>query len=160
MPYAKEDNYFSFIPGSNEYGTTMRVETKPKGNDFFGVMPDFARLLADKGHNIIIDEVLLSDEVLKKYARHLINHTVYYIGVFCDLVRMQEREVLRRDRCLGLSNDQVNRVHLGLRTHYDVKVDTTTLSPFQISTQILTYINSTSNPQAFKDILKAGNKNR
>lgn len=48
-------------------------------------------------------------EALKACAQHLKGHTVYYIGVFCDLAAMQEREVLRRDRCIGLSNDQMHK---------------------------------------------------
>lgn len=132
-----------------------RVETKPKGTALFGTMPDLAKLLADREHNLIIDEVLFNDEALKKYAQSLRNHTVYYVGVFCDLDRMQEREILRRDRHLGLSNDQINRVHMDLKSHYDFKVDTTSISPFKSAEAILAYVESTADPQSFNAILRA-----
>jgi chloramphenicol 3-O phosphotransferase len=152
MPYMKENNYLSFVPGNKEHENTMHVKTKPKGSDFFSVMLDFANLLADKGQNLIIDEVLFDDDALKNYTQSLSNHTVYYIGVFCDLARMQEREILRRDRHLGLSNDQIKRVHFSLRARYDFKVNTTNISPFEAAKQILTYIETTVSPQAFKNI--------
>ncbi|ETZ06935.1 chloramphenicol phosphotransferase-like protein [Holospora obtusa F1] len=68
-------------------------------------------MLAASENNLIIDEVIFDEEALKAYVHHLKTHTVYYIGVFCDLAVMQERKILRRDRCIDLSNDQIDRVH-------------------------------------------------
>jgi len=48
---------------------------------------------------------------------------------------MQGREVLRRDRCIGLSNDQINRVHQGVLNTYDFKVDTMIIYLFEAATQ-------------------------
>jgi chloramphenicol 3-O phosphotransferase len=42
----KEAGYFSFVPGKNDRGCTMRVQIDHKGDQLFGVMPDFANLLA------------------------------------------------------------------------------------------------------------------
>jgi hypothetical protein len=103
-------------------------------------MPQLAEMLATGGNNLIIDEVLFDEEALKAYAKHLKDHTVYYIGVFCDLEVMQEREVLRRDRCIGLSNDQIDRLHQGALNSYDFKVDTTTISPFEAARLILKFV--------------------
>jgi len=132
----KEDaGYFHFIPGENERGPTMHAASGPKGEQLFGIMPDFANLLANKGNNIIIDEVLLDDTQLKSYIQALENHTVYFIGVFCNLEVMQIRERSRGDRAIGLSNDQIDRVHTGLR-EYDLKVDTTQTSTVEVAKQI------------------------
>jgi chloramphenicol 3-O phosphotransferase len=148
-----EARYFSFVPGKNDRGPTMRVETGPKGDQLFGIMPDFANLLANRGNNLIIDEVLFDDVYLKSYINALHNHVVYFVGVFCDLAVMQEREFLRRDRAIGLSNDQIDRVHIGLR-EYDLIVDTSTASPFKVATQILTFVESASAPQGFINMHK------
>lgn len=154
MPFGKQESYLKFIQGENECGMKVRVETQPKGSDLFNAMPDFAKLLSDKGHNIIIDEVLLEDKQLQQYAQKLSGHAVYLVGVFCDLQVMQEREILRRDRCIGLSNDQFDRVHLGLRANYDLKVDTTNTSSFEVARQILAYVESNTSPKGFKKILE------
>lgn len=145
----KEDaGYFSFIPGKNDRGPTMRVETGPKSDQLFGIMPDFANLLANKGNNLIIDEVVFEDAQLKSYIQSLQNHTVYFIGVFCDLKVMQERERSRGDRAIGLSNDQIDRVHMGIR-EYDLNVDTSNTPPIEIAKQILNFIEHTAAPQGF-----------
>ncbi|MES2215157.1 MAG: hypothetical protein V4485_03955 [Pseudomonadota bacterium] len=151
MPRAKQDEYLKFIPRMNQYGPEMHVEVKPKGADLFCVMPDFANLLANKGHNLIIDEVLFEDSKLQHYAEKLRDHTTYFIGVFCDLAAMQEREILRQNRHIGLSSNQFDRVHTGIRSNYDLKVDTTRASSFEVAKQILAYVSS-KNPIALKKI--------
>jgi len=145
--------YFSFIPGKNDRGPMMRVETGPKGDQLFGLMPDFENLLATRGNNLIIDEVLFGDIYLKSYIKTLQNHIVYFVGVFCELPVMQEREILRRDRSIGLSNDQVDRIHKGLR-QYDLIVDTTNASPFEVSKQILAFLDEHPAPQGFLTMRK------
>ena len=85
----------------------------PEGKKWFSVIPQFAEM-ATRGNNLIIDESLLDQESLKAYAHQLKAHTAYYIGIFCDLAVIQVREKLRGDRCIGLSNDQMDRVHKGI----------------------------------------------
>ncbi|MES2215581.1 MAG: hypothetical protein V4485_06215 [Pseudomonadota bacterium] len=154
MPFGKQASYLKFIQSENERGPLVRVETQPKGADLFSAMPDFAKLLAGNGHNLIIDEVLFADVQLQQYARKLRDYTVYFVGVFCDLPAMQEREILRRDRMMGLSNDQFDRVHAGLRLNYDLKVDTTRTASFEVARQILDYVASNPNPKGFKKVLE------
>lgn len=61
---------------------------------------------------------------------------------------MQEREFLRRDRALGLSNDQIDRVHKGTR-EYDLTVDTSNSSIFDVSREIIDFVYANKNPQGF-----------
>lgn len=148
----KEDaGYFHFVPGENEHGPTMSVEAGPKGNLLFGLMPEFARLLADKGNNVIIDEVLFDDTHLKRYIKELVSHTVYFVGVMCDISVMQEREFLRRDRAIGLSNDQVTRVHQGMRK-YDLVIDTSLGNVFDRAKEIIDFININAKPEGFNSM--------
>lgn len=153
MPHDQEkfENFLKFIPGKNEFGPTMKVETKPSGDNLFKLMPDLVRLFVDNGHNIIIDEVLFNDDHLRAYVEKLSSCRVYFIGVFCDLSVMQEREILRRDRAIGLSNAQMDVVHHGHR-NYDLKVDTSKSSPFEVARRILDFINHTPFPSSFSSI--------
>ncbi len=154
LPASMRELYCKLISGQNDRGPTMRVESGPNANKIFGLMPRFAKLLADEGHNLIIDEVLFDEKQLTDYMTNLSNHTVYYIGVFCDLNIMQEREILRRDRCIGLSNDQVDRVHQDGLGFYDFKVDTTHCSAFQAARDILDFVESNSDSRVFKRMEK------
>ena len=61
---------------------------------------------------------------------------------------MQEREYLRRDRALGLSNDQFDRVHTGM-LEYDLTVDTSNTSVFGVAKEIITFIANNPNPNGF-----------
>jgi chloramphenicol 3-O phosphotransferase len=153
LPQNKRESYFKFIPNRNDRGPTMRVDLGPKAEKLFGVMPSFAKMLANEGNSLIIDEVLFHGSSLKSYATNLSGHTVYYIGVLCDLDVMQEREILRGNRCIGLSNDQIDRVHQGDLGSYDFKVDTTHLSSFEAARQILEFINNNPTPARFQEIV-------
>ncbi|OHE73375.1 MAG: hypothetical protein A2007_01760 [Verrucomicrobia bacterium GWC2_42_7] len=152
IPFGKQEPYLKFIPSQNERGPTMHVDAGLEAKKLFGAMPRFAEMLATEGNNLIIDEVLFDEASLKAYAENLKHHTVYYIGIFCDLKVMQEREVLRRDRCIGLSNDQEGRVHQGTLNLYDIKVDTTSISPFEAARLILKFINDNPVPKAFQKL--------
>ncbi|HJD64249.1 MAG TPA: chloramphenicol phosphotransferase CPT family protein [Rickettsia endosymbiont of Sericostoma sp.] len=153
MPCSYNDKvsteYFTFVSGTNDRGATMRVESGEKGEQLFGVMPDFANLLASRGNNIIIDEVLLDDSGLKSYIKTLSSYIVYFVGVFCDLSVMQEREILRCDRAIGLSNDQIDRVHASSLREYDLTVDTTSKTAFANAKQILEFVDNNPAPQGF-----------
>lgn len=147
----KDAEYFSFVPGENNRGPLMSVESKHTGDKLFGVMADVALLLANQSNNLIIDEVLLGDEHLKSYVDKLAEHTTYFIGIKCDLAIMQEREFLRRDRAIGLSNDQFDRVHSGMR-EYDLTVDTSNLSAFDAAREIIDFITGSSSPKGFNNM--------
>ena len=152
IPFGRQETYFKFIPGQNDRGPTMHVDTGLNAQKLFGIMPRFAEMLASSENNLIIDEVLFHEDSLKSYAENLKHHTVYYIGIFCDLKVMQEREILRRDRSIGLANDQIGRVHQDTLNSYDFKVDTTNISPFEAARQILTFIDNNPAPQTFQNI--------
>ena len=154
LPPDKQDRYFTFTPGQNHLGPTMRVDTGPLGFQYFGMMPKVADMIASQGNNLIIDEVLLDDGTLQAYKTALTAHKVYYIGVFCDLKVMQERERQRADRCIGLSNDQFDRVHQGVLNSYDFKVDTTAISPFEAARRILKFVDDTPAPEAFQTLIQ------
>jgi chloramphenicol 3-O phosphotransferase len=152
IPPGRQAPYLNFVPDQNKRGPCVHVQSGPEGAKLFPAMPQFAELLALRGNNLIIDEVLFDEEALKAYAHHLKSFKVYYIGVFCDLNVMQEREILRQDRCIGLSNDQIDRVHKGALNTYDFTVDTTRISPFQAARLILKFADDTPAPQAFRSL--------
>ncbi|MFN7709927.1 MAG: phosphotransferase-like protein [Holosporales bacterium] len=77
IPFGRQEPYLKFTPGQNERGPTMHVESASEGGKLFSVMPQFAEMLADRGNNLIIDEVLFDEEALKAYTKHLKDHTVY-----------------------------------------------------------------------------------
>jgi chloramphenicol 3-O phosphotransferase len=138
--YAKEG--FNFIPYESEGKPAIKVESGEIGKRLATTIPKVAKIMADRGFNLIIDEILFGDELLKSYIELLKEHKMYFIAVKCTLESMEEREILRGDRAIGLSRDQINKVHKGFRP-YDLEVDTTHSSSFSCAKKILDFINKT-----------------
>ena len=144
---------FQFVMTQDKEGPITKVVEGPFGKAVAQTLPKIIRVLGDCGHDVIVDEVLLDKKNLQDYVAALCEHTVYFIGVFCDLPTMLEREILRGNRALGLARDQLNRVHVP-EGQYDMTLDTTHLSPFDGAQKILHFISKTPNPQAFKNFQK------
>lgn len=66
---------------------------------------------------------------------------------------MQEREIIRRDRWIGLANGQFDRAHKTNLIHYDLQINTTNILPFVAARQILQFVTSNPHPTNFKKIL-------
>ena len=135
--FAKEG--FDFAPYESYGKPAISVETGELGKKLVNSIPSIAKTMADNGLNLIIDEILFGDEQLKAYLECLKEHKLYFIGVKCSLGVMEERELLRGDRAIGLSRDQYNKVHKGYRP-YDLEVDTTNNASFTCAWQILDFI--------------------
>ena len=132
--------YFTYIAGSNKHGVTLHIDSSACAKKLFCLMPFFAKMLADTGHNVIIDEVLFDEDSLLSYRQQLSGHDLYYIGILCDLDVLQEREMARGDREVGMANDQYARVHHGILGHYDFAIDTTYVASIEAAKRILDFI--------------------
>jgi chloramphenicol 3-O phosphotransferase len=135
----KAEEGIKFLPGEVEGKAIIQVEAGEFGKKVIQIMPRVVKIIADSGLNIVIDEVLFGDGLIKAYLEELSEHKVYFIGVKCSLEVMEEREFSRGDRAIGLSRDQVNKVHQGFRPYY-LEVDTTHNSSFACAKEILKYI--------------------
>ncbi|MBA3814478.1 MAG: hypothetical protein H0X26_08365 [Alphaproteobacteria bacterium] len=149
----KANEGFQFVADQDEHGPIMCIHSGPLGEAIVKSIPKVVKTLADDGLNIIVDEVLFEDTCLKYYVRALSNHTVYFIGILCDLNAMEEREILRGDRALGLARAQVARVH-GPTRSYDLTVDSTHISAFDNARNILEFVSQNGNPQGFDKLRK------
>lgn len=144
----KADQGYHFVAVQDEEGPLLRVESGPVGKAVTHSMPKVAQTLAKDGHHLIIDEVLFSDDELENYVKAFEGHTVYFIGVMCDLATMQEREILRSDRALGMAREQFSHVHSRARP-YDLTVDTAVFSSMACARKILELICMVPEPRAF-----------
>lgn len=82
---------FHFIPEQDEEGPIMRIESGPFGRAIMKSCPKVIKTLAGGGHHLIVDEVLFTEEELENYVQALTGHTVYFVGVMCDLKTLQDR---------------------------------------------------------------------
>lgn len=143
-----EVGYFKYTSDKNERGNAIKIQCSEKGNKMFNMLPKFAKQIADLGENIIIDEVLIGKSQKDIYFETLQPHKIYFVGVYCDLDVMQSREILRGNRCVGLSNAQFDVVHKDYERIYDLKVDTTNTPTDKLAKKILDFV--TNNQEELK----------
>jgi chloramphenicol 3-O-phosphotransferase len=74
-----------------------------------------------------------------------------------DLQTLQERELLREDRAIGLGRDQYMHVH-DRQFPYDLMINTTRNSAFLCAQEIIDFVKATPKPKVFKQALKAVKK--
>lgn len=143
---AKAEEGVNFIPEKNTQEPLTHIEAGLWGKKVFDCLGLIAKVFARQGHNVILDDVMLGEDNLKSYQVALQGIPVYFVGVFCDLPALQEREILRANRTLGLAKGHAHKVHPDIH-HYDIRVDTTSESSFALADNILHFIATHPNPE-------------
>ncbi|MEM6947244.1 MAG: AAA family ATPase [Pseudomonadota bacterium] len=82
-----------------------------------------AAAIAASGVDLILDEVILSPDLLEAWRGCLAGVDTFWVGVHCDLEELERREIARGDRVPGQARGQFALVHEDL--DYDFEVDTT-----------------------------------
>lgn len=130
-----------FVPGIDKNGySIMKVEVGDYGKKVSESARKFSKYLTDDGHNIILDEVIWDQELLNHYLSLFKNHSFCYVIVKCDLERIEEREIIRGDRSIGLAREQLPKIKN--LTNYragDLTIDTTYSNPFESARLILNF---------------------
>lgn len=104
----------------------ITLEIGAAGHDLLKAMRLSVAAMAGAGNNLIVDDVIL-DGGLNKYDTLLAGLRFYKIGIFAPLSVLEDREIKRGDRAIGLARWQSSRVHVGAR--YDLEIDTSLAGP-------------------------------
>ena len=91
--------------------------------------------LVQTGHNVIVDIVLPTEHIQKKFVKVLAKCNLFTIGVHCTLGELDKRERQRKKRLIGLARRQFSRVHTHIK--YDLEVDTVNNTPLQCAQKII-----------------------
>lgn len=147
-----QKNWFFHKYSSDENKPSIIAADGPGAQELYRDVIDSIALLSKKGRNIIIDEVLMTQEAFKHYAKNLKEWAiVYLISVQCDLFEAEKREKQRGDRWLGQSRgflSAYNNVPF-----YDFIIDTTNINPTVNAGSILEFVSNNPAPKAFKKSL-------
>ncbi len=108
------------------------------------------RALALAGNNVIAEGGFLKREWLWEQAQALDSIEALYVGVFCPLDVIEQRELARGDRKPGYSRSQYDVVHR--HGPYDVEVDTSVFDPEQVAQAIQAALAAPPHPSAFERI--------
>lgn len=120
----------SLDDGSQSYEIKMGPYAQKMQETFVEVI----RVLAQQGHNVIIDDVLYPGELMKERQAALKDLTVLYVGVIAPIEELERREIARGDRLVGTARLQHEQIHRGV--DYDLMIDTFALSTEEAVRQI------------------------
>ena len=139
---------FEFYHDADARGPVVRIRSGPVGRKLAESFARVVALLAADGHDLVVDYVILDTQDLVPYLRELRPFPVCFVGVRCDLGALEARELARGDRLPNLARPQQSAVHDGPR-HYDLAVDTTTRSPFDVARAIVEFVLQHPRPAGF-----------
>ena len=94
--------------------------------------------LAAASVNVIVDDVIYDERVLRSAADALAELSVLFVGVFCPLHVAEERERTRGDRATGGARVFHGLVHplVHAQGRYDLEVDTSTGDPAECAQRV------------------------
>jgi len=91
-----------------------------------GIMHETIALFSNKGHNVIVDDVVLDlpdkNDWLYEYVTIFENYPVLFVRVVCPIEVLERREIIRGDRNIGQSKWQLDHMHFDIT--YDLSVNT------------------------------------
>lgn len=137
-----------FVEVQTQDGPVVEIHSGPYAKRLFAGMIGAIGALARARNDIILDEVLFGDDMLKEYVHELRGQTVYFVAIHCPLEIVEQRERERGDRFLNSAKAQFPLVH-GPTRHYDLQLDSSLSSPQQLADHIKTSIANTPDPQGF-----------
>lgn len=95
-----------------------------------------AAAFARGGDDVVIDEMLLTPDLLPVWRRALEGLDVLWVGVMCPLPVVEEREAARPRGVKGLGRGHLRTVH-DHGAGYDMTVDTSTGTPAELARAVL-----------------------
>jgi chloramphenicol 3-O phosphotransferase len=144
VPYIhlQVDMVLGAIPWSNTAVSDNLDECFQTGiNNFHRALP----ILITPPFFGIVDTVILREEKYMECLACMGDLRYITVGVHCPVEVVTRRELDRGDRKIGLAASQFERVHSNRM--YNIKVDTSTMTPEQAAEMILNHIKRIAEPQ-------------
>lgn len=126
----------------------LATEAGQVGHRLIAGMHQSIAALSKAGNHVVADHVLVEPEWLRECGELFSELPAYFIGVYCPLEVLEQRERARKDRTWGQARAQFDLVHAhGL---YDLEVDTSVYSALDCAWQIKERLEDRYPPEAFK----------
>jgi chloramphenicol 3-O phosphotransferase len=145
------EGYFFLRTVDDNNNPIVHVKKGPFGEQISTTIPQVIKCFADCGNDVAVDTIFTDDVELYKYVYALRDHTVYFVGIVCELQELEKREKQRGNRSLGLARGQIDSIHT-YKDYYDLIIDSTHCDAATCAQNILNFINSTPVPVGFKKL--------
>jgi chloramphenicol 3-O phosphotransferase len=106
------------------------------------------RVCVAEGLGVVVDDAILSRELLDDWLTALSNVDLFFVGVHCAAEELTLRELARRDRAIGVAVAAMKRVHA--HAIYDLEIDSTATPSSSLAAQIITALETRCGPSAFE----------
>ena len=106
------------------------------------------RACVEEGLGVVVDDAILTRELLDDFVTALAGIDVFFVGVHCAPEELLLRERARRDRPPGGAMVGIERVHA--HAVYDLEIDSTATSSSALAAQIIAALETRSGPSAFE----------
>ena len=108
------------------------------------------RACVAEGLRVVVDEVILTRDLLDDWVETLKGVDVFFVGVRCDPAELVLRENARRDRTRGTALAQVDKVHR--YGPYDLEIDSTSTVTSALAGQLLAALPDRRRPTVFETL--------
>lgn len=131
---------FYFKPVLVNGSTVQRIHRGDYAKRINQVYHSTVKHLADSGMNIIVDDVMNGALEQQQWQVALGDINPLFVGVYCSLPVLAERESSRDDRLQGSAMEQAKRVHEGVK--YDLEISSTTQTARDCAQAIAMHLHS------------------
>jgi chloramphenicol 3-O phosphotransferase len=105
------------------------------------------RVCVDQGLGVIVDDAIITRELMDDWVTVLHDVDVFFVGVHCAAEELTLREIARRDRAPGSAVASIERVHA--HAIYDLEIDSTATPSSALAAQIIAALETRRGPSAF-----------
>jgi chloramphenicol 3-O phosphotransferase len=112
------------------------------------------RVCVDEGLRVIVDDAIVTKELLDDWLVALAGVDVFFVGVHCAAEELALREIARRDRVIGTAVGAMKRIHAGVT--YDLEVDSTATVSSALAAQVIAAMSARAGPSAFERMAGGG----
>lgn len=133
------DDFMNMTPKhilNNDFGNQLRITQ--------GIMHETIALFSDKGHNVIVDDVVLDlpqeNDWLNDYVKMFENYPILFVRVDCPVDELERREIKRGDRHIGQARWQLEHMDNGVT--YDIVVNTYENTVEECAERIISLLNN------------------
>jgi chloramphenicol 3-O phosphotransferase len=106
------------------------------------------RACVAEGLGVIVDDAIITRELLDDWLTALNGVDVFFVGVHCAVEELILRNRARRDRRSGSEEKVIKRVHA--HAIYDLEIDSTVTPSSVLAAQIIAALETCSRPSAFE----------
>ncbi|PCI74131.1 hypothetical protein COB28_02105 [Candidatus Dependentiae bacterium] len=148
MPKKHNDFIKSYHPNNSpskegfwfesEDSINQKLISGPYAQKVSTLLLNIAETIIEQEHNLIVDEIVLTDSIWKQWQNILAPYQTIFIGITCHDNILTQREQIRKNRMLGSAITQSKLIHI--KKQYNLLLDSTSQSSETLAQIVLKHL--------------------